>query len=102
LDGIISPPRTIDPISVGVSKLPDASDNCAMKLFATSNVAPLAVKSITMADPSQMEVTERGRVVITADPLTSSGAGSLLTATSFNAETVFTEQAINRAENKAK
>jgi hypothetical protein len=49
-----------------------------------------------------MEVTERGRVVITADPLTSSGAGSLLTATSFNAETVFTEQAINKAENKAK
>jgi hypothetical protein len=73
-----------------------------MKLLATSKVVPLAVKSITIADPSQIEVAEIGSVTISAFPLTSSGAGSLLTATSFNAETVFTEQAINKAENKAK
>lgn len=73
-----------------------------MKLLATSKVAPLAVKSITMADPSQIVVAERGRVVITADPLTSSGAGSSFTDTALSAEAVFTEQAINKAENKAK
>ena len=71
-------------------------------MFATSNEAPVVVKSITMAEPSQMEVTESGRVLITAFPLTSSGAESLMAAVLLTAETVLKVQAIKKAENKAK
>ena len=100
--GISSPPKTIEPISVGVSKFPKASESWAIKVLAISKVAPLAVKSITMAEPSQIEVAEIGRVIISALPLTSSRAGALEPAISFDAETVLAEQTINKAENKAK
>jgi hypothetical protein len=55
-----------------------------------------------MAEPSQKEVTESGREMITAFPLTSSGAESLMAAVLLTAETVLKVQAIKKAENKAK